>query len=142
MPLVRSLVLALLLLVGLTVTGCGQSEEEQAQQDVCAARDDLRQQVDDLTALTPSTASVEVVQQKLNAIREDLRKIGDARANLSDDRRQQVDDANKAFAEQLDAIVRDLGTNLTVSEAGTKLRAAAQQLATAYEQTFAKVDCA
>ncbi len=136
-----SVATALLMLVTMIATGCGESEEDQAQQDVCAARDDLHHQVEDLTALTPSTASVQVVQEKLTAIRDDLKKIGDARANLSDDRRQEVDNANKEFVSQLDTIVKDLGTSLSVSEAGTKLKEAAQQLGTAYEQTFAKIDC-
>jgi hypothetical protein len=141
MARLRPLAMALLLLAALAVTGCGQSDEEQAQQDVCAARDDLHHQVQDLAGLTASTATVQVVQEKLTAIRDDLKKIGDARTRLSEEQRQQVDNANKEFVSTLDTIVRDIGSSMTLSEAGTKLKAATQQLATTYEQTFAKIDC-
>jgi uncharacterized phage infection (PIP) family protein YhgE len=133
--------LVALLLMTVAATGCGQSEAEKAQKDVCAARDDLHQQVDDLSNLTASTATVQGVQEKLSAIQADLAKVADARSKLSDERRQQVDQANEQFKTQLNTITAGLGTNISLSGAGPMLKQAAQDLANAYQQTYAKIDC-
>jgi uncharacterized phage infection (PIP) family protein YhgE len=135
-----SIVLALLMLMA-TVTGCGDSAEEKAQDNVCTARDDIRKQVEDLGNLTASTATVQGVQEKLSAIQNDLKTISDARDDLSEDRKQQVDAANQQFSQQLSAIVAGLGSDLSLSGAGEQLKAAAQQLVDSYQQTFAKIDC-
>jgi hypothetical protein len=63
-----------------------------------------------VAAAPPRTATANDVQQSLKAINSDLSKIKDAQGDLSDDRRQQVEAANKTFA-------------------------------TAYQQSFARVDC-
>ena len=135
-----SIVLALLMLAAAT-TGCGQSAEQKAQDTVCTARDDIGKQVDALRNLTASTATVQVVQQKLSAIQNDLKTIANARADLSGDRKQQVEAANQQFSQQLSTIVAGLGSNLTLSQAGEQLKAAVQQLVDSYQQTFAKIDC-
>jgi chromosome segregation ATPase len=133
-------VVLLLLVAGLAV-GCGESDEEKAQNDVCDARADLQKQVNELAGLTLSTATVEGVQNNLNAIQDDLKKITDAQGDLNDERRQEVESANKEFTSELESIASGLGSNLSLSGAGEKLRMAAQQLADSYKQTFAKVDC-
>ena len=46
------LLVAVLLLIGATAVGCGESDAEKAQTQVCDARADLKKQVDDLAGLT------------------------------------------------------------------------------------------
>jgi TATA-box binding protein (TBP) (component of TFIID and TFIIIB) len=133
-------VVVLLLAAG-TAVGCGESDEEKAQNDVCDARDDIQKQVNELSNLTLSTATVEGVQENLNAIQDDLKKVGDAEGNLNDERKQQVESANKQFKSELDSIASGLTSDLSLSGAEQKLRTATQQLASSYRQTFAKVDC-
>jgi chromosome segregation ATPase len=130
----------LLVLAGIAI-GCGESDEEKAQNDVCDARADIEKQVNELSNLTASTATVEGVQDDLNAILDDLKTISDAQGQLSDERRQEVESATQEFTSQLDAITSDLGSNLSISGAEAKLRNAAQQLASSYKQTFARIDC-
>jgi hypothetical protein len=137
----RSIGVVLLLLVAGTAIGCGESDEEKAQNDVCDARADIQQRVDNLSSLTLSTATVESVQEDLQGIQDDLKKITDAQGDLNDERKQEVEAANKEFTPQLDAIASDLGSNLSLSGAEAKLRTAADQLASSYRQTFAKVNC-
>jgi SMC interacting uncharacterized protein involved in chromosome segregation len=137
----RSIGVVLLLLVAGTAIGCGESDEEKAQNDVCDARADIQQRVDNLSSLTLSTATVESVQEDLQGIQDDLKKITDAQGDLNDERKQEVEAANKEFTSQLDAIASDLGSNLSLSGAEAKLRTAADQLASSYRQTFAKVNC-
>jgi hypothetical protein len=137
----QSIAVVVLLLVAGSAIGCGESDEEKAQSDVCDARADIQKRVNNLAGLTVSTATVEGVQDDLQGIQDDLKKIADAQADLNDERKQEVESANREFTSQLEAIGRDLGSNLSLSGAEAKLRSAAQQLASSYRQTFAKVDC-
>jgi archaellum component FlaC len=131
----------LLLVVAGTAVGCGESDEEKAQNDVCDARADLRKRVDNLAGLTLSTATVDGVQEELNGIQDDLNRIADAQGDLSEERRQEVESANNQFTSELESIASGLTSNLSLSGAGEKLRNATQQLADSYRQTFAQVDC-
>ena len=131
----------LLLLVAASAVGCGESDEEKAQNDVCDARDDIQKQVNELSNLTVSTATADGVQKNLNAIQDDLNKITDAQGNLNDERKQEVESANKQFTSQLDSVANGLTSNLSLSGAEQKLKSAAQQLSSSYKQTFATIDC-
>lgn len=135
----RSLVIGLVLATGLGA--CGESDEEKAQAEVCDARTDIQKQVDELSGLSLETATLDGVRKNLTAIRDDVRKIGDAQGDLSDERKQQVESASKEFTSQLQSIASEVGRSLSLSDARTKLESAFDQLASTYEQSFAKVDC-
>ena len=141
MLIVRTLALVALLLVAVAVTGCGESDEEKAQNQVCDARDDIQTQINDLSNLTLSTATVDAVQENLSAIQDDLMEIANAQGDLNEDRKQQVQSANQEFKSQLDSIASGLTSNLSLSGAQQKLTDAAQQLASSYKDTFATIDC-
>jgi hypothetical protein len=133
--------LATVLLLAALAGGCGESDEEKAQNDVCDARADIQQQVDELSSLSLDSASLDGIESNLSAIQDDLGTIADAQGELSDERRQQVQAANQEFTQQLESIAGDLGSSLSASGAKDQLGSAFSQLADAYEQTFAKVDC-
>lgn len=130
-----------LLLIAATAVGCGESDEEKAQTQVCDARADLKTQVDDLAALTPATATAEGVEENLNAIGNDLNQIMDAQGDLSEERRQEVESATQEFASELESVAGDLGSDLSLSGAEAKLQTAGEQLASSYQQAFAQIDC-
>ena len=130
-----------LLLMAATAFGCGESDAEKAQTQVCDARTDLQKQVDDLAALTPATATVDGVKANVSAIGNDLNQIKDAQGDLNDERKQQVESATQEFAGEVEAVAADLRSDLSLSGAQAKLQAAGQQLASSYQQTFAKIDC-
>ena len=138
-PMKRSL--ATVLLLAALAGACGESDEEKAQSDVCDARADIEQRVDDLANLTLANATVDGIESDLSAIRDDLGKIADAQGGLNDERRQQVQSANKEFTSQLRSIASDLGSSLSLSGAQDQLGSAFNQLAESFRQTFAKVDC-
>jgi uncharacterized phage infection (PIP) family protein YhgE len=135
----RSLVIGLVLATGLGA--CGESDEEKAQNEVCDARADIQKQVDELSDLSLETATLDGVQKNLAAIQDDVGQIADAQGDLSDERRQQVESATKEFTSQLQSIAGDIGRSLSVADARTQLESALDQLASAYKQSFAKVDC-
>jgi len=132
---------ALLLVALLGVAACGESDQERAQKKVCSARADISEQVDQLKALTPATATVDGVRQSVNAIQDDLKDISSAQGTLSDDRRAQVKSATAAFTAQLQSIVQQALRSLSLSDASTQLQAAVGDLTTAYRDSLGKIDC-
>ena len=134
------LVAGLLLIAGAAV-GCGESDEEKAQTQVCDARADLKKQVDDLAGLTVGTATVDGVKEDLNAVEEDLNQIKDAQGDLSEERKQEVESATKEFTSEVETVANGLTSDLSLSGAQAKLETAGKQLASSYQQTFAQIDC-
>ena len=94
-----------------------------------------------MRALTVATATVDGVEENLNAIAEDLNQIKDAQGDLSDERKQEVESATQAFTSDVDAVANDLTSDLSLSGAQAKLETAGKQLASSYQQTFAQIDC-
>ena len=96
MSMVRSLAIVLLLLVPLSAAGCGESDEEKAQNQVCDARDDIQTQIDDLSNITLSATTLNEVEENLSGIQDDLQDIADAQGDLNEERKQQVESANRS----------------------------------------------
>jgi hypothetical protein len=118
-----------------------QSPEENAQATVCDARADIGKQVDELKGLTAATVTKDAVTQSLDAIKNDLNDIAGAQSELSGDRRDEVEAANKAFASSVEGIASQVLRSLSVSDAKAALVAALDQLATSYDETLAPLDC-
>jgi hypothetical protein len=125
----------------LALGACGESAEDKAKDKVCDARADIAKQVETLKGLTPSTVSADAVKQPVAAIKNDLKDISDAQADLSDDRRSQVEAANKAFASSVQTIASQAVSSLSTSDAKTALATAVQQLEASYQKTLAPVNC-
>jgi len=136
-----SIILCLVVLAAGVVAGCGQSKAEKASDKVCDARDDIAKQVDSLKGLTISTATADQVRDNLDAIQSDLKTISKATDDLSDDRRKEVQAANDAFAGKMSQIGESLGSSLSIENAAAQAKAALQQLAQSYRDTFGQLDC-
>jgi hypothetical protein len=136
-----ALLVAGLLLIAATAVGCGESDAEKAQTQVCDARADLKKQVDALAALTPATATADGVKANLDAIEKDLKQMKDAQGDLNEDRKQQVESATQEFSSEVDAVASGLRSDLSLSGAQSKLQASGQQLKSSYEQALARIDC-
>ena len=133
---------ALAVLLALAVAACGgDSAEEKAQASVCDARDGISKQVESLQDLTLTTATTNQIRDSLTAIGDDLEKIKAAQADLSDERKSEIQDANEAFESGVTNIVSSLGTSTSLEDAKAQLDKALDQLATTYKETFATIDC-
>ncbi len=139
---IRPLLLVVVILVpALALAACGQSAADKAKSQVCSARGDINKQIDYLKGLTLQTATTTGVKNSLKAIGSDLTKIKDAQPQLNAERKQQVQSANQAFRTELESVVNNIGTNLSISNAEAQLKTAVQQLAQSYQQTFAAINC-
>ncbi len=134
--------LAALFTVVAALAGCGSaSKEADAKNTVCDSRADIAKHVNTLKSLTPSTATTSQVKDSLTAIRDDLEKITDAQGDLSDARKSEVQAANDAFSTKVQDIASQAVANVSLADAKIQLGAALQELASAYQESFAKVDC-
>src|SRR4051794_21226559 len=126
----------------LLAAGCGgKSAEQTASDKVCAARDDISKQVDQLQNVTLTTATRDQVKGNLTTIRDDLAKIKSARKDLSDQRRKDVDAANTQFADAIRGTAATIGKSVSLQQGAADVKQALQQLGTTYKSTFAKLDC-
>jgi hypothetical protein len=139
---VRAAPLLIVLLAALAVAACGgESKADKAQKQVCDARASISKQVDELKGLTATTATVSGVKENVSAIRSDLKKITSAQGDLSDERRAEVKAATDKFVASVSSIVQGLTSNLSLSEARTRLTQAAQELRASYADTLGGIDC-
>ena len=138
----RQLLLVVVVLIpALGLAACGQSAADKAKSQVCSARADINKQIDYLKGLTLTTATTTGIKNSLSAVGDDLTKIKDAQPQLNAARKQQVQSANQAFRIELDSVVTNIGSNLSISNAEAKLKTGVQQLAQSYQQTFAAINC-
>jgi len=141
----RATAATLLAAIVLALGSCGgddePSAEEQAQTQVCDARDGIAREVDRLAGLTLTTATVDDVTSSLQSIEDDLRTIADNESQLSDDRRQQIEQATGRFADEVGDVVGDLGRSLSLSGAREQLSSALSQLGDAYRSSLERIDC-
>jgi phosphoglycerate-specific signal transduction histidine kinase len=135
------IVISLALAATVAVAACGESKEDKAKKQVCSARDDIGKQVSSLKSLTPANLTADGVKSSLTAIQNDLKKISDAQGDLNDARKKQVQEANATFGSALTSIASELGQSLSAADARTQLVSSFQELSTAYQQSFAKLDC-
>jgi hypothetical protein len=138
----RSLLSLMAVLAALGAAGCGESKQEKAQTEVCDARADISKQVDELKGLSIATATPDGIRENVDAIQDDLRQMVNAQKTLSDDRRKQVSAATDQFRSSVTQIAQGLTSDVSLSEAATRLRSAAQDLGAAYTQSLGKIDCA
>ena len=139
----RVLIAALCAAGVLAVGACGddQPSQEKAQSQVCHARADISEQIDLLGTLTPSAATLEAVKRSIKAIADDLAKMRGARANLSDERRMQVESATATFTSELRTAVEDLGSPRSPGNKRTQTESASAALRDSYRKALEPIDC-
>jgi hypothetical protein len=144
--------------LGLALFGCGSSSDgesaptqapaeapasaqDKAASQVCAARADIQTQVDALATLSAGSATKADVKSALDAITTDLQKIKAAQADLTPERKQQVQDATTAFGTQLKDIARQTVAGLATTDAKTQAENAAASLKSAATESLQPIDC-
>ena len=122
-------------------TQAATSPQDQAASDVCAARADIQTQVDTLSTVGTGDATRNDLTSALAAIGADLEKMKAAQANLTPERKQQVQDAVTAFGTQLQAVARQAVADRSKDDAKAQATEAAASLKTAVTESLQPIDC-
>ena len=122
-------------------TKAATSPQDQAASDVCAARADIQTQVETLSTIGTGDVTRNDVTSALDAIATNLEKMKAAQANLTPERKQQVQDAVTAFGTQLQAVVRQAVADRSKDDAKAQATDAAASLKTAVTESLQPIEC-
>jgi PBP1b-binding outer membrane lipoprotein LpoB len=138
----RRFAAAVLAAFALLVAGCGSdSDEANAQSQVCDARANIQKSIDSLQDLTLSTATADGIRTQLEGIRTDLGTMRDAQGDLSSDRRDQLQKANSEFADTIKSVAQTVLRSTSAQDASATVEQAADQLESTYKSTLSPIDC-
>ena len=140
---------ALLSVCALAVVACGESSQDKAAKEVCAATSEISTQVEKLKALPISLGFIAEAQKSVEAINKSVAKIKDAAPKLESARREEVTAANKALVTELTTITTAVisaaksSSDLegAIKHAEPQIKGALDKLATNYKTAFEKLKC-
>jgi hypothetical protein len=145
----RRTLAALAIVLAGALAGCGDSAEdeaappaeEDAMAQVCSARDGIGEEVEQLSSMTVTTATTEEISSSVQSIRDDLTTLAQARGELSEERRAEVDEANQAFAAEVRQIAGTLLKSTSLEEGRAELEQALDSLEESYRDSLGAIDC-
>ena len=137
----RTLIVTAIALLAASLAACGESSEEKATAKLCDARAGIAEEVDQLKAISVTTATSSKISASLESIRDDLSTIAEARGDLSEERRAEVDNANDAFAATVTDLAGTLLKTTSLEQGRAELETALAGLATSYRDSFGRIDC-
>ena len=138
----QSLLAIASLLSVFVLASCGESSQEKAKAQVCAARSDISKEVKKLSELTLSTSILTEAKSGVEAIGKDLNKIKDAQPDLEPARRAQIEAATRTFEGQINSILSELVSKPSLTKLETQLKSSLTQLASGYEKALTPLNCA
>jgi uncharacterized coiled-coil DUF342 family protein len=141
---IKALAIFVLLFSTTALVACGESAEEKAKAEVCAARSDINKQIAKLQGLTLSTNTPNEVKTSVEAIGSSLTKIKNAANKLTPARMEQVEAGAKQLESEASKIASDLSSSLTLANleaAVPKLKSALSTFAANVKQSLAPVGC-
>ena len=134
-------VCALLAAPSLAACGGDSEQEETAQQRVCDARAAIRTSIDGIRELPLTRESIPAVQESLQSIRADLRRIREAQPELAPERREEAQEATRAFRAEVESVARNAVASGVTGDVRAAVRTAADQLAASYREALEPIDC-
>lgn len=135
------LVAAALVAVALAVAGCGESEADKAQDNICDARAEIQSSVANLQSLTVETATADQVRSDVETIQSGIGTISDNADTVDEARRADIQAAVQSFRGDISTILAGLGSNLTIPNAQAQFDSAKASLQTAFDESLAPIDC-
>jgi uncharacterized coiled-coil DUF342 family protein len=141
---IKALAIFVLLFSATALVACGESAEEKAKAEVCAAGNEINSQIAKLQSLTLSTNTPNEVKASFEAIGKSLTKIKNAASKLTPARREQVEAGVKKLESEGSKIVSELSSNLSVANleaALTKFKSALSAFGANVKQALAPVGC-
>jgi hypothetical protein len=145
----RLLAVPLILATPLALAACGESSQEKARKQVCAASSEISKQIAKLEALPINTSFPGEAVTSLEAIAKSLKEVKSAAPDLEPARKEEVEAGTKAFLTQIGTITASLAvtaiksgnSEAALKAAEPKIKAAESQLTADYKQAFAALKC-
>ena len=142
----RSAGIAALSVVVFGLAACGESSEEKATKQVCAATSEIKAQVKKLETVPISTSFVTEVKTGAEAIAKSVGEVKSAAPNLATANKEEFEAATRTFQIELAALVATTVKSSTGGEAALKsaepqIKASLTKLETNYKKAFEALKC-
>lgn len=144
----KHIMIVMLVVGAVGLSACGESSEDKAAKQVCAATSEISSQIDKLQALPVSSSFPSEVKTSTEAIGTSLGKIRDAAPNLATARKEEVDAATKTVATELALLTarvvsatRSSNLETALKSAEPEVKAALNQLSGAYKSALEALKC-
>jgi hypothetical protein len=142
----RSAGIAALSVVVLGLAACGESSEEKATKQVCAATSDIKAQVKKLQTLPISSSFLTEVKTSSEAIDKSVGEVKSAAPNLATANKEEFDAATRTFQIELAALLATTVKSSASGEAALKsaepqIKASLSKLETSYKKAFEALKC-
>ncbi len=142
----RSAGIALLLVTALGLAACGESSEEKATKQVCAATSEISKQIQKLQTLPISSNFPTEVKTSAEAIDKSISEIESAAPNLETARKEEVSTATNMFKLELASLISTTASSATSGEAALKsaepkIKSSLNTLASDYKKAFQALKC-
>ena len=142
----RSAAIAALSVVVLGLVACGESSEEKATKQVCAATNEISTQIKKLENVPISSSFVTEVKTSAEAIDKSVGEIKSAAPNLPTANKEEFEAATKAFQLELASLTATAVKSAVSGEAALKsaepqIKASLNKLGTSYKKAFESLKC-
>jgi ribosomal 50S subunit-associated protein YjgA (DUF615 family) len=117
------------------------ASEQKAMDTICSSRSDIKKEINKIQGLDASLGSVPTAKSSLDAISSDLQTIENARKDLSGDRRQELQSAQKTLESDVNDIQQDLVGSIAGGDLQKELQSAGNRLESSFDKSLASVDC-
>lgn len=130
----------------LGLAACGESSEEKATKQACAATSEIKAQVKKLQTLPISTSILTEVKTSAEAIDKSVGEIKSAAPNLPTANKEEFEAATRTFQVELAALLATTLKSATSGEAAVKaaepkIKASLTNLETSYKRAFEALKC-
>ena len=142
----RSAAIAALSVVVLGLVACGESSEEKATKQVCAATNEISTQIKKLENVPISSSFVTEVKTSAEAIDKSVGEIKSAAPNLPTANKEEFEAATKAFQLELASLTATTVKSTVSGEAALKsaepqIKASLSKLGADYKKAFEALKC-
>ena len=142
----KSVAIAALSVIALGLAACGESSEEKAKKQVCAATSEIKKQIQKLETLPISSSFVTEVKTSGEAIDKSVGEIKTAAPNLPAASREEFDAATRTFQIDLASLIAttlssSISSEAALKSAEPKLKASLNTLGSDYKKAFEGLKC-
>jgi len=144
----KSLAIATLVIGALGLVACGESSQEKATKQVCAAVKEIETQVKKLETLPISSSFPTEAKKSLEAIDKSFNEIKTAEPNLEAARTEEVNAATKTFQTELASLAKSIASasqssslEAALKGAEPQIKATLNKLGTAYKGVHEALKC-